>query len=41
ELASKIKKIEYLDTLRSVSEKTKDILDPVESKTHCSAIVMG
>src|SRR6185312_14357306 len=22
-------------------QKTKDILDPVESKTHCSAIVMG
>ncbi|CAG8505961.1 4231_t:CDS:2 [Cetraspora pellucida] len=41
ELASKIKKIKYLVTLHSVSQKTKDILDPVESKTHCSAIVIG
>ncbi|CAG8557631.1 10028_t:CDS:2, partial [Cetraspora pellucida] len=39
-LASKIKKIEYLDALCSVLQKTKDILDPVESKTYCSAIVM-
>ncbi|CAG8607901.1 1773_t:CDS:2 [Cetraspora pellucida] len=41
ELASKIKKIEYLVALISVLQKTKDILDPVESKTYCSAIVMG
>ncbi|CAG8513654.1 22717_t:CDS:2, partial [Cetraspora pellucida] len=40
ELASKIKKIKYLDALRSVLQKTKDILDSVELKTHCSAIVM-
>ncbi|CAG8459572.1 632_t:CDS:2 [Cetraspora pellucida] len=41
ELASKINKIECLGALCSVLQKTKDILDPVKSKTHCSAIVKG
>ncbi|CAG8841581.1 24006_t:CDS:2, partial [Racocetra persica] len=28
-------------TYQLINEKTKDILDSVESKTHCSAIVIG
>ncbi|CAG8808906.1 6790_t:CDS:2, partial [Cetraspora pellucida] len=41
ELALKINEIECLGALRSVLQKTKDILDSVRSKTYCSAIVKG